>query len=92
MNVVCSTPARVEPIPFARATVYSPPGGGGPVWVYASVVDTTAIGDLSLLPTPQAKSVMPSQTVDYGLTLRNFATTETYDDLPPIPVHVLALD
>jgi len=50
-----------------------------PTCVHPSVADTTAIGDLSLTPTPQAKSVMINQAVDYGLKLTNFSLSDTFD-------------
>ena len=45
----------------------------------ASATDTTAIGDLTLTPTPQAKSVAAGQTVDYALTLGNCSLGDTFD-------------
>jgi len=44
-----------------------------------SARDTTAIGALALTPTPQAKSVVAGQTVDYGLTLGNHDLSDTFD-------------
>jgi hypothetical protein len=48
----------------------------------ASATDTTTIGDLTLTPSPQAKSVVAGQTVDYGLTLGNNSVSDTFDLRP----------
>ena len=47
--------------------------------VCASALITTAIGEVTLTPTPQAKSVVAGQTVDYGLTLGNYSSADTFD-------------
>ena len=45
----------------------------------ASALDTTAIGDATLTPSPQAKAVAAGQTVSYPLTLSNFSASDVFD-------------
>jgi hypothetical protein len=51
----------------------------GDATLCASATDTTTIGDLILTPSPQAKSVVVGQTVDYGLALVNNSVSDTVD-------------
>lgn len=47
--------------------------------VTSSATDKTAIGNITLLPTPQSKSAVAGQTVDYGLRLSNYSVSDTFD-------------
>lgn len=41
--------------------------------------DTTAIGQLLLLPSPQTKTGVPGQVVNYGLTLTNYSLSDVFE-------------
>ncbi len=47
-----------------------------------TATDITAIGNLTLQTSPQGKSVVAGQVVDYGLKLRNFALSDKFDLKP----------
>ena len=60
-------------------TVLTATSWATPDCISAGANETTAVGDVSLLQSPQSKSGVAGQTINFGLTIQNYSAYDTFD-------------